>query len=136
MLYTYYVHIYICSFICIAILCIAIPSFVYTGSDRPAIRYLHRHVVIPIAPKWYDVGLELMDINDEKELDVIKAESSLEDTERTKRMLKRWLDKKHNASWNDLIKVFKIRSIGFQALAYEIEGKLLFKSNEIISFHL
>ena len=106
-------------------------TFVNTcaGSDRPAFRYLNRHVVLHIAPKWYDVGLELMEINDETELDVIKAEASLnDDTERAKRMLKRWLEKKPNASWNNLIKVFKIPHIRLYALAYEIEGKIFCKS--------
>ena len=66
-----------------------------------------------------------MEIEDEKELKVIKAEPNLkDDTERAKQMLNRWLEKKPNASWNDLIKVFKIPNIGLYTLAYEIEGKL------------
>ena len=76
-----------------------------------------------------------MEIEDEKELDVIKAEPSIkDDTERAKRMLNRWLEKKSDASWNDLIKVFKIPNIGLYTLAYEIEGKLFFKSI-LLSFH-
>ena len=70
-----------------------------------------------------------MEIGDEKELDVIKAEPSIkDDTERAKRMLNRWLEKKPDASWNDLIKVFRIPTIGLYTLAFDIEGKLICKS--------
>lgn len=118
---------------CIASYCkyVYIYTFVNTciGSDRPASRYLNRHVVLHIAHKWHDIGLELMELGDEKELDVIKDEPKFkDDVERTKAMLRRWLQKKPDASWNDLIKVFKIPTIGLYTLAFEIEGKLIHKS--------
>ena len=101
--------------------------YVYVGSDRPALKYLNRHVVIPIAPKWHDVGLELMEVEDEKELDQIKAEGS-DNKENTKRVLKLWLDKNPHASWNDLILVLRIPTIGLRTTALEIEGMLLSES--------
>ena len=67
-----------------------------------------------------------MEIGDEGELDVLKAEQN--DIERAKKMFKRWLEKKPDASWCDLIEVFKTKHIGLQTLAYEIEGKLLSES--------
>ena len=103
--------------------------FVDTGSDRPASRYLQRYVVISVASKWHDIGLELMDISDEHELDALEVEPSLkDDTERAKKMFKRWLEKKPYASWNDLIEVLKLSHIGLCTLAYDIEGKLLSES--------
>ena len=96
-----------------------------TVSDHPAPKYLHRYVVIPVASKWHDIGLELMDIGDEHELDVLEAEN---DTERAKKMFKRWLEKKPDASWSDLIKALKMQHIGLCTLAYDIEGKLLSES--------
>ena len=97
-----------------------------TGFDRPGLKYLNRHVVVPIAPKWYDVGLELMETEDEKVLDAIQAEQSLrDDVERAKRMLKRWLDKKPGATWNDILKALKISAIGLNYTALNIERLLL-----------
>ena len=100
--------------------------FVKTGSDRPGFKYLNRHVVTPIASKWYDVGLELMEVEDERELDTIQAEPTLKDNmERAKRMLKHWLDRKPDASWNDLLNALKISAIGLNTTSLEIEGLLL-----------
>ena len=99
--------------------------FFDTGSDRPALRYLHRYVVTSVTSKWHDIGLELMDIGDENELDALEAEN---DIERVKKMFKRWLEKKSDASWNDLIKVLRIPHIGLHTLADDIKGKLLSES--------
>ena len=76
-----------------------------------------------ITSAWYDVGLELMDVKDEQDLDVIKAEN-LENLESTKRMLKLWREKKTDASWNTLIKALRIPIIGKCALALQLEGLL------------
>ena len=100
--------------------------FVDTGSDRPALRYLHRYVITSVASKWHDIGLELMDIGDEHELNALEAEPN--DTERAKKMFNRWLEKKHDASWSDLIEVLKFPHIGLYTLANDIEGKLLSES--------
>ena len=114
-MYVFYVYSYY--------LAITMPLLTYTvGSDRPAFKYLNRYVVIYVASKWYDVGLELMEIEDEFELDALKAEQN--DIECAKKMLKCWLEKKPNASWNDLIEVFRAPHIGLHTLAFEIEGKL------------
>ena len=82
-------------------------------------------MVVPITPKWHDVGLELMEIEDEKLLGIIKAEQSIDDQERAKRMLNLWLDKQTNASWNGLIKVLRLPNIGLLSIALKIEGMLL-----------
>ena len=98
----------------------------YIGSDRPGLKYLNRHVVTAIAPKWYDVGLELMDVQDEKEMKVIRAEQSIsDDKQRAKKMLEFWLERKADASWNDLLKALKMPSIGLDATALAIERLLM-----------
>ena len=108
-------------------------TFVNIVSDRPGFKYLNRHVVIPITPKWYDVGLELMEIEDEKELDAIQAEQSINsDKERAKKMLKFWLDKNIDASWNDLLKALKMSTIGLNATALEIQNLLVPESMFVV----
>ena len=109
-------------------------TFVNIVSDRPGFKYLNRHVVVPIAPKWYDVGLELMEIEDEKELDAIQAEQSINsDKERAKKMLKLWLDKNIDASWNDLLKALKMPTIGLNAIALEIQNLLVPESTFLVN---
>ena len=72
---------------------------------------------------WYDLGLQLMEVEDEQDLNVIKAEH-LENKESTKRMLILWRDKKTDASWNTLIKALRDTSIGKHFLASKLEGML------------
>ena len=103
-----------------------VPLYVKTGSDTPALKYLNRHVIIPIASKWYEVGLELMEVEDENELDTIQDEPSVKDNvERTKRMFKHWRNRKPDATWNDLLEALKSPAIGLNTIALEIEGLLL-----------
>ena len=86
-------------------------------------RYLNRYVITPIAPIWYDVGLELFEIDsgDEGQLNALKAEQNLSDKERARRMLTHWLQKKTDASWNNLLEVLRLPIIGLSATASEIE---------------
>ena len=85
-------------------------------------RYLYRYVITHIAPVWYGVGLELFetDSGDESQLDALKAEN-LSDTERATRMLRHWLKKTANASWNDVLEALRRPNIGLSTTAQEIE---------------
>ena len=93
-------------------------------------RYLNRHVITHIAPVWYDVGLELFEAkqDDEMQLEGIKAETGLSDRERATTMLKLWLQKNPDASWNDLLEALKSSSVGLQSTARTIEEMLLSES--------
>lgn len=100
--------------------------FVIIVSDRPAMRYLNRHVITHIAPNgiWYDIGLELFeaDTEDEVQLEALKAEN-VSDKERARRMLTQWLQKKTDASWYSLLTVLRLSHIGLFATAHEIEER-------------
>ena len=72
---------------------------------------------------WHDLGLELMEVEDEQDLDVIKAED-LENLESTKRMLKLWREKKTDASWNTLIEALRNPVIKKYALAQQLKKML------------
>ena len=37
----------------------------YVGTDHPAMKYLNRHVRPNITKQWYDIGVELFDVDDE-----------------------------------------------------------------------
>ena len=76
-----------------------------------------------ITSVWHDLGLELMEVGDEQDLDVIKAED-FNNKESTKRMLKLWREKKTDASWNTLIKALRNPVIGKYNLALQLEGML------------
>ena len=98
--------------------------FSYTATDFPALRYLYKHVKAEITTKWFDIGLELLDVEDEAELKTIKANHPGDADRCTAEMLQLWLDRKSDASWNQLIKVFREPHIKLNTLASKIKGML------------
>lgn len=96
------------------------------GTERPALKFLQRHVTCAanIVDKWYDIGMELLGMEMENELNVIKNNWP-EDVDKCTEMFKSWLEKHPcDASWNWFIEVLKRPNIGLETLALDIEGML------------
>ena len=104
----------------------------FIGTDRPALRYLYRHVRPHICTDWYYIGIELLDIEDESRLDIIKMQYPNNSNSCATEMLKLWLNKRVEASWNILIRVLRQPHIGLSVLASKIENMLV--KEEDISF--
>ena len=77
-----------------------------------------------ITTKWYDVGVELFDVEDESVLNTIRTDHPGDSDKCTAEMLRLWLEKKSDASWNQLIKTFRERNIKLESLASKIENLL------------
>ena len=78
-----------------------------------------------VSIKWRDLGVELLDSNDYKELDIIEAEHPASLARCCTRMFTFWLQKQLTASWNQLIEALRQPSIELHALASNIEQMLL-----------
>ena len=87
----------------------------------------------PITPIWFDVGLELTEAEKEDELRLEAIRTEPTDKQRTTKMLQFWLEKNHEASWNDLIETLKIPNIGLHTTAHEIERTLLPESMYLVT---
>ena len=98
--------------------------YVYTGTDRPAMKYLNRYVKTFITAKWYDIGVELLDVKDESVLNTIGIDHPNDSEKCSAKMLRLWLEKKSDASWNQLINTLRQPNIKLEYLALEIEGML------------
>ena len=101
------------------------------GTDRPALKYLNRHVREYITDKWYDIGLELFDVEDESILNTIKNNNFRDSKDCTTEMLRLWLERKPDASWNQLLQALKAPNIKLETLASKIEG-MLNKGNAVM----
>ena len=55
----------------------------------------------PVATKWYELGLELLD--NSSHLEVINADNQKSVHSCCQRMFQKWLDVKHDASWSELV---------------------------------
>ena len=78
-----------------------------------------------ISSKWYDLGLELLEPEDEGSLHEIKRNNRNDVAECCNEMFQSWLEKCPDASWNQLIKSLKEPSVGLNSLASKIEQMLI-----------
>ena len=110
---------------------------VFTGTDRPALKHLNRHVRPHITDKWHDIGVELLDVEDESALNTIKVNNPGDGHKCTAEMLQLWLEKKPDASWNQLIQALKAPIIKLEDLASKIEALLegTYSYTYIMLFH-
>ena len=92
------------------------------GTDHPTMKYLNRYVKTDIATDWYNIGIELLDDGDEVVLNIIEKNFPGDAVKCASEMLKSWLSRKPEASWNDLIKVLK--NVKLKTLAKKIKTML------------
>ena len=97
----------------------------FLDTDRPTLKYLNRHVRAKIAGKWHDIGVELLDEEDETRLNIIKINNAVDAEKSAGEMLVLWLEKKPDASWDQLLQVFQRPHIGLNTLASRIEEMLI-----------
>ena len=103
---------------------------VHTGHDRPALKLLNKHVRKEVSSKWHDLGLELLEQEDEERLNEIKINNPSDVGECCKEMFQLWLRKCTNATWKQLIQALK--EVELNNLATTIEGMLM-PTEEIVS---
>ena len=78
-----------------------------------------------VGVKWFDLGLELLDDDDFKELNIIRAEHPSDYNKCCTKMFQFWLNTQPTASWNQLIKALRQESTDLDTLANKIEQMLL-----------
>ena len=93
------------------------------GQNRPALKLLNRHVRNEVSFKWHDLGLELLEQEDERKLSEIQRNNPHDVSECCKEMFQLWLSSSNNATWNRLIQA--LRDIGLKSLSTTIEGMLI-----------
>ena len=76
-----------------------------------------------VPTKWYDLGLELLDQEDEQELNVIESDKHGDSEKSTTDMFKLWLSRKPSANWNDIVQA--LTDIKMNDLATKIKEMIL-----------
>ena len=108
----------------------------HVGTDHPALKYLYKYVKADIANNdWYEIGVELLDAGDEAVLDTIKDNHSGDANKCASEMLRLWLARKSEASWNQLLKALREPNIKLNTLATKIEKMLLKGTHSYILLH-
>ena len=93
-----------------------------TAYSKPTIKVLqHSKVIGAIGPKWYELGIGLLDDDQLRQLEIIEANNS-EVTRRCTAMLMYWLESHSNATWNDLVEALKAPGVELSNVATIVEG--------------
>ena len=102
--------------------------------DRPALKYLNtdKYVKEEASIKWHDLGLELLEPEDEGKLNEIQYSSHRDVSERCKQMFQLWLEKCPDATWEHLIQA--LREVGLNRLACKIHQMLQRAEGSHISY--
>ena len=81
--------------------------FLPTAHSKPSIKILQcSKVISAIGPKWYELGIALLDDDKLRQLKIIESNNS-EVTRQCTAMLIYWLESHSNATWNDLVEALK-----------------------------
>ena len=96
-------------------------SIVCIGSDRPTLKQLHNHVVMPAAYNWKDLGVQLLENEYIGELDAIASNHPHDDVSCCKDVFIKWSETRVDASWNQLIRALKSPTVQLNSLADQLE---------------
>ena len=95
------------------------------GSDRPTLKSLYDHVVMKVADKWRDLGVQLLRSDQERLLNIIEVDHPLNATGCCKCLFEKWLETNADATWNVLIKALKSPTVQLDYLASQLEKMLM-----------
>ena len=85
---------------------------------------LNKHVILLVATRWYDLGLELLETKHERELEIIETNHSNDAAKCCRKMFSKWLESQcDSASWDQLIQA--VKNIELNNVANDIEQLLL-----------
>ena len=100
---------------------ILVIYIVHIGKGRPLLKTLHDHVVMKIADRWKDLGLQLLQSDQQYILNIIATNHSNDAVKCCKCFLKKWLETAPDATWNQLIEALRSPGIQLIDLADQIE---------------
>ena len=89
--------------------------------SKPTIKVLlSSNIITAIGPKWYELGITLLDDDQLMQLKTIKSNNS-EANRCCIEMLMYWLESHSNATWNDLVEALKAPGVELNNLATMVE---------------
>ena len=95
------------------------------GNERPSLKDLYDHVLMNVADKWRDLGVQLLRPDKANSLNIIAANHPNDVESCCKCVFEKWLNTTTDATWNQLISALKCPSLQLDYLAGELEQKLI-----------
>ena len=113
---------FVCVCVCVFYNVIAILYvFHHLVDSRPTKKKL-LELIPHVAPQWYELGIQLLNEDQEPHLDIIKADHGNNHVKSCTEMFWYWLKTHPKASWQQLINSLKSPAIQLHTVAANIEG--------------
>jgi len=93
-------------------------------SSKPTKKKILDHVVAHVIPQWYELGLTLLNENQDSHLDVIQSNHATDNKKCCMEMFWYWLSTNTNASWQHLIEALRSPGVGLPVVATDLEKML------------
>ena len=92
-----------------------------TGNSRPTLKLLHSgSITVKVSPKWYELGIQLLDDDQLAQLRVITANYN-DVTRQCSEMFIYWLQTHPNATWLQLMAALRAPGIEMNDVAATLE---------------
>ena len=93
-------------------------------NSKPTKEKLLDHVVPHVILRWYDLGVKLLKVEQELQLDVIESNYADDKKECCKKMFWYWISSNTDASWQKLIEALRSPAVELPVVAADIEKML------------
>ena len=94
---------------------------------KPHLKDLQRHVIPYVATKWFQLGLELFDIEETEKLDIIEHNNNNVADKCCLQMFRVLVKTDRHLDWNRIVNALKSRGVNLITFADKLEQKLLSK---------
>jgi len=93
------------------------------AQSRPYLKDLHNLVIPHVGEKWYDLGLQLLDNNQDSELQSIQANHEHDVKKCCSKTLNYWLKTHPDCNWGQLVEALRQPAVELINLAKSIEKR-------------
>jgi len=95
------------------------------AQSRPYTKDLHNLVIPHVGDKWYELGIQLLDANQESKLRSIRADHGHDVKKCCSEMFDYWLETHPDGIWELLVKALREPAVELNYLAHNIEKEFI-----------
>ena len=100
---------------------VVVMVFLYVLVDSKPSKKKLLEIIPHVAPHWYEIGIQLLNEDQESHLDVIKANHGHDKITSCTEMFWLWLKSHPNASWHELIESLRSPAVQLHCVAADVE---------------
>ena len=90
---------------------------------------LQRHVIPHVATKWYQLGVELFDEQEEHKLKIVASDHKNDVTNCCYEMFRMWLETHANTTWSQIVEALNSPGVELVQVAAELKKSFIGKYN-------